>query len=691
MISLIVPTSRSSESMFNESLARRRCAATHVDVELVSMPWTSLHEPSLGLGILSAVLTQAGLSAGVRHLNLSLLRYMRAGTYGAIADTFALNDFLFTGVLDPVMSTRQWGWLRSKAAGLVASGRLNSVAGDPMSVDVVIDKLLDLRGNQIPAWLDEQAELLARSSAPLVGFTCMFDQTIASVALAQMVKERAPDKLIGLGGYAVRQPTATAVLDAFEWIDAVCIGEGETTVVGLARAAAGEVPLAQVPGLAYRRPEDGAVSSSVAAPIANLADAPTPDYDDFYLDVADLAATELVDITTSWLPVENSRGCWWGEIRHCVFCGINDEDLKYRTKPAAVALRTMDDLAARYGVRAFRFSDYILPRSYFTTLLPQLVAQGAPYRLVAEIKANVNGSDFALMADAGFLQVQPGIESFSSAALTAMDKGTSAIQNAQTLLLGRANGIQVLWNLLYGFAADDGDDYEHMLETLSRLTHLDPPVTRLPVQVTRYAPMQADPGRFDIPVATYEPSYDLVFSAGFLAKSGFDLGSYCYYFARPFENSARLGRIYRRIESLVDGWSAAAARRRVSLEWQDIEGKVVVTDSRTDPAGYTVVLDDAQSQVLLALRTPRSVTGLIQHGLVLTPDQITAAIADLDRLRLVMRDGRRWLSLVLPADHNYRERGQTVAAQTASDSQALSIPAPQGLGKVVLPANTAAL
>lgn len=655
--------------MLDETLARAERTADTPDAELVSMPWTSLNEPSLGLGILSAVLTQAGFSSRVRHLNLSLLRYLRAETYAAIADGFALNDFLFAGVLDPVISTRQWGWLRPKAGSLVASGRLVSTAGDRMSIDDVVDSLLDLRNNKIPTWLDEQADVLAGSAARLVGFTCMFDQTIAAVALARMVKDRAPEKLIALGGYAIRQPTADALLNAFGWIDAVCTGEGEMTVVGLTLAAAGELSLAQVPGLAYREPGDGTVRSSPPAPMVDLGAAPTPNYDDFYLDVADLSTAEEVDIATTRLPVENSRGCWWGEIRHCVFCGIQDEDLKYRTKPAAVALATMDNLAARYGVRAFRFSDYILPRSYFTTLLPQLVERGAPYELTAEMKANVNTADFALMVAAGFVEVQPGIESFSSAALTAMDKGTSASQNAQTLLLGKAGGIPVHWNLLYGFPDDDADDYEQMLETLSRLTHLDPPATRLPVQVTRGAPLQVDPGRFGISVAAYEPSYDLVFSPEFLARAGFDLSKYCYYFVRPFENSVRLQRIYRRIEALVDGWRAVANHRDVSLEWRSVAGKIVVTDSRANPAGVTVVLDEAQSEVLLALRTRRNVSGLIRHGLGLDPGQVTAALEDLDRLRLVLRDGDRWLSLALPAPET---------APTAEGGDAMQRSAPNG-------------
>jgi ribosomal peptide maturation radical SAM protein 1 len=634
--------------MFDEKLARARRAARPTEVELVSMPWTALNEPSLGLGILSAVLAGAGFSARVRHLNLSFLRFLQVGTYTAIADSFALNDFLFTHVLDPVISTRQWGWLRAKAGDLVAGGRVVGPDG-PMSTDEVVDGLLDLRRNRIPAWLETQAGILAGSPARLIGFTCMFDQTIASVALARLIKERAPEKLVALGGYAVREPTGGAVLRAFPWVDAICTGEGETTVVELTRAAHGGATLERVPGLAYREPGGAGVRVNPPPPMTNLAAIPTPDFDDYYLDIADLAVTEQVEIDVPRLPVENSRGCWWGEIRHCVFCGIHDDDLGYRSKPAEAALRTMDELADRYGMRTFRFSDYIMPRSYFTTLLPELIARGAPYQLTTEMKANVNADDFGLLVKAGFAEVQPGIESFSSAALRAMDKGTSAAQNAQTLLLGKAAGVQVHWNLLYGFPGDDADDYEAMLDTLARLTHLDPPASRLLVQVTRYAPLQVDPGRFGIAVAPYEPCYDIIFSPTYLAETGFDLGEYCYYFARPFQNSVRLQRLYQRIDTLVDRWRRTALEREVVLEWRGDATRLVVTDSRTDPAGVEVMLGETESRLLLALRTPRTVTGLVRHGLDLTLQQIEAGLSTLDAHRLVLRDGSRWLSLVLPA------------------------------------------
>ena len=56
------------------------------------MPWTSLIEPSLGLGLLKAVLEREGIACRVRHENLRLLRRLRPNTYIALASNFALND-----------------------------------------------------------------------------------------------------------------------------------------------------------------------------------------------------------------------------------------------------------------------------------------------------------------------------------------------------------------------------------------------------------------------------------------------------------------------------------------------------------------------------------------------------------------------------------------------------------------------
>ena len=82
-------------------------AAPSPRVLLVSPPWTSLNEPSLGLGLLRAVLDRHGVASRVLHLNLFALDWLRGDTYDALADVYGLNDFLFSGILDPVVTPAQ--------------------------------------------------------------------------------------------------------------------------------------------------------------------------------------------------------------------------------------------------------------------------------------------------------------------------------------------------------------------------------------------------------------------------------------------------------------------------------------------------------------------------------------------------------------------------------------------------------
>ncbi len=191
-------------------------------VLLVSMPWTNLTEPSPALGLLAGVLEREGIRTRCLHLNLFMLQYLRAETYNELASIYSLNDFLFSRVLDPELTHSQLRRLRQKVGetlnrGVIDPRRFGGVQG-------FVDALLALRNEVIPSWLDSWATEIAEHPSSLVGFTCMFDQTIASLALASLVKAKAPWKTVALGGYAVQAPAAQMIIGSSEWIDAVCLG-----------------------------------------------------------------------------------------------------------------------------------------------------------------------------------------------------------------------------------------------------------------------------------------------------------------------------------------------------------------------------------------------------------------------------------------------------------------------------------
>ncbi|HWR40079.1 MAG TPA: RiPP maturation radical SAM C-methyltransferase [Patescibacteria group bacterium] len=610
-------------------------------VLLISMPWTALNEPNLGLGLLKAVLTRDNIPCRVLHLNLFLLQYLEPRTYHGLANVFALNDFLFSGVLDPQVTNLQQRRLRDKVRELRDQNivDLRKYGG----FEGTVNTLLHLRQTLFPQWLRAWADEIAQSDATLIGFSCMFDQTIPSLALAYLINRRDAGKLLALGGYGARAPGAQMILRSNPWIHAVCAGEGEPVVGGLARASAGELPLSQVPGIFFRDRRE--ICATVPPPQVNLNDNPNPDYDDFFADVERLSREHQVDVQPSCLPVENSRGCWWGAKNHCVFCGIHDEDLPYRERAPENTLRQIKELFEKHKMPAFRFADYIMPYGYFDTLLPQIIGMGSPFKIFAEIKANLDDEKFKKLQLAGVDEVQPGIESFSSPVLRYMNKGVTAMQNVYTLMLGLKYGVKVRYNLIYGFPDEDAGEYERMLAQLPRLLHCAPPMTCIPVQITRFSPMQTKPERFGIGCASASESYDMIFSRTYLRNSNFQLSDYCYYYQRPFENSFQLERIYADIGKLVMAWQRNAEEKKNWLYYEEKgSAGMVIHDRRREEK--ELVLDDLAAGLLKACAKPSLIPQLPANGETEAGPEVRDCIARLDELGLIFREGDWILSLV---------------------------------------------
>jgi hypothetical protein len=316
--------------------------------------------------------------------------------------------------------------------------------------------------------------------------------------------------------------------------------------------------------------------------------------------------------------------------------------LAYRSRDPKLVLETMAQLSERYGVYGMQFADYILPNGYFSTLLPDLAKAGSPYRIFAEVKSNLSEDRFAVLAAAGFKQLQPGIESFSSDALRKMRKGVTAAQNVYTLVAGRSRGIQILYNLLYGFPDDEVEEYERMASLIPRLAHLDPPVTCLPVQILRWAPLQANPEKFGIGSAAHEYSYEMVFSKQFLNETGFELDDFCYLFERPFENAPALDKVYHRIQALVERWRGVS---NTSWLYAVNEGdNLVICDKRAEDE-ITYRLGSVASKILASCGRIKSYDLLAQA----CPDihNLADILSELEERGLIFVDETRIVSLLV--------------------------------------------
>jgi ribosomal peptide maturation radical SAM protein 1 len=614
---------------FAHSAVRKKSGEPRV--ALVSLPWTVLSEPSLGLAVLKAQLLSEGIEARVMHLNLLLLRYMTSGAYNQIGASWGLNEFIFSGIVDNSESQRQIKALAERCL-LQTSAPSRLTFATPAELGKV---LIQLRHEIAPQYLALCAEEILAYDPTMVGFTCMFDQTIAAAALASLLKAERPDLLIVFGGYALEGPPGLEVLRAFPYVDAIAIGDGEPVIGALALASVGRLSLEDIPGLRLRSNPRGFTKQKF-----EIEDSPVPDYSDWFKDVATLEERDRVRVITKVLPVESSRGCWYGQKSHCIFCGIDEETLKYRQKSPSTVLNMLSVMRERYGVeRAFRFSDYILPQTYFRELLPRLAEMEPRYELHCELKANQNADRVQALADAGFAGVQPGIESFDSEVLRLMKKGVTGIQNVHFLKLGYTRRIQVHYNLLYGFTGERLEWYQKMVAQLPRLYHLAPPVSRTEVIVTRFAPMHETPGLFQIGAKLHHNQcYDVLFSDEFLERTGFSLDDYAYYFERYHKYDPQLKLLYQELLIVVQYWKNQLVSREVFLSYEAQKDQLLIRDARFDPL-REFTLDPVQSAVYLACdHSPRSMRSLVEE-LAFSPIQIAECIDQLDEARLVWREG----------------------------------------------------
>jgi ribosomal peptide maturation radical SAM protein 1 len=145
-------------------------------------------------------------------------------------------------------------------------------------------------------------------------------------------------------------------------------------------------------------------------------------------------------------------------------------------------------LVTRHNVHRANSADNILDHRYFQTLLPMLRDAGLGLQFVYEMKTNLTHGQVDLLLAAGLGAAQLGIETFSTPLLKLIGKGATAMHNLQALKWFSEAGIEVKWNLLYGFPGEAPAEYAALAALLPALYHLAPPMAVGRVRLDRFSP-----------------------------------------------------------------------------------------------------------------------------------------------------------------------------------------------------------
>jgi ribosomal peptide maturation radical SAM protein 1 len=630
-------------------------------VALINPPWSSVRAGSLALGILKRCLEREDIESNIFHFNLRFARMIGISVNEKVSNTHLVGEWLFAWTLFGDRGTgelknsyqdilREHRWLDGILEGIVPN--LSPRAREAFFTRAAHEI--------IPAFLNDCMESVPWEDYKIVGFSTTFSQNVPALALARLIKQRYPDKKIVFGGSNVEGPMGVGLINAFDCIDYVVSGEGEERFPQLARNILGGDGRTPIPGISMRINGD-VFPFKAPPPLIDLAkSSPVPDYHEYFDELKQLGLSKRI---VPKILFESARGCWWGQKAHCTFCGINDEVMRFRSKPAQMVLDEITTLASEYKTNNFEAVDYILDYNYYKTLLPKLKRRNWDVFFFYEMKANVTREQVQLLHDAGMRWVQPGIESLNSELLQLMRKGVSAIQNIQLLKWCNEYGIKVTWNQLYAIPGEKPRHFQSVLQAMKLITHLEPPDAVVPIQLQRFSPYFTDGPSFGIVNVKPSPYYDLIFPADRV-----NLKEVAYYF--DFKIIGLEGdpeEYITPVREFIERWRESFAAQKTFLVYAKGPGFLTVFDSRALSAGDNgagvrkYVLRGLLKKIHIFCDQARYFDAILQHvnkarkANPLANVEVQAALDELVKIGLLFREGNRYLTLATPIKPWMRE------------------------------------
>lgn len=613
-------------------------------VLIVNMPFSNLRWPNLGPSLLKAGLIRRGIDCEIAYFNFDFAERMGVDHYCWLADHFAFvlgGERLFAKCYFGNQLPADHRYFRDVL--LAADDEMTE--GDRRDYEATIE--------HVEPFLDHCMAAVDWSQCAVVGFAATFQQTMPSICLAQRIKQVRPEIKIVFGGAACEGEMGVELLRQFAEIDYVFLGEADLTfppvVEQILACRNVELPPGVVGRESLRSLTPGDRSDPTAcnhdlSMVHNLDELPYPDFDDYFARWASSPLREQID---PLLFYETSRGCWWGQKHQCKFCGLNGNSLAFRSKSPRRAVDELRYLVERHGVRKACSADNIFDHRYFDTFLPMLKEAKLTLGFVYELKSNLTREQVEKLLDAGLGAAQLGLETFITPVLKLAGKGANALQNLQTLKWFSEPGIEVKWNLLYGFPGEDPEDYAALARLLPLLYHLHPPIATGPVRMDRFAPYFENPAAYGMvcPRPNRAFGYTYPFSDEVLAQLA-------YYYEYDYADGRDPMGYVEPVLDAVEKWRQLHGSVTLRV-WDRPDGLLIVHDTRPCAKAFQHRMTGLDRALYLYCDTGRSLKKVLQFAAEhsgsqpVEPERIKRLLDQWIDDRLMIHVDGRYLSLAL--------------------------------------------
>jgi ribosomal peptide maturation radical SAM protein 1 len=564
------------------------------------MPFSPVIMPSLGVSTLKATLAARGIASDIYYGAFEFFRtYYADGQdpkaalfdYNFIASTTDLGNTFFADLL--------WGGSSEAQAAFEA---LIDVPHPLFGRDQVVEMI-----TRFKSYIVRGSELFERCLAArdwsrydIIGFSSTFSQNVASLIFARLLRERYPSLYIVFGGANCEGEMGEQLMRSFPQVDAVVRGEADFAFLEFVEALRARRSLSGVPGVIYREGSELRIGAP-PAPVTNMDSLPIPEFEDYLEQKPDLLKHRSVRGQFS-LPIETSRGCWWGAVKHCVFCGLNPTMMAFRAKSPARAIEEFRNLKVRYDARNVYAVDNIISRKYFKEVLPNIKDFGL--RIFYETKSNLSEAEIREFSRCGITEIQPGIESLSTETLDLMKKGVKGYQNIELLKWCATYDIGLTWFILYGFPGESVAPYLRDIDIIPRLHHLRAPKNPNAVTLDRYSPLFTQ--RNDYGIETIRPANRAhIYYRGLSEEERFRI---VYHFDMKLPQGDTVSRYRQRLWAACLEWGVQNLRGARFYQFEAGHTTLLI-DTRREPKAY--LLTGVGHRIHRVLRRARRVDWLL--------------------------------------------------------------------------------
>ena len=608
-------------------------------VALVTMPFTYSKFPSIQLGTLSALLKSQGIGVKTYHFNLLFAHKIGVPLYEILCEKRGLiGEWLFSSIL-----------FRNNPKHDQYPHLFKPVFEDTArEAGCSVGYLEEIAHSIAPQFLTWAMTAYDWNDYAVVGFTSTFDQNVASLTMAKLIKDLYPEIRIVFGGANFDGEMGLEHFRAFPWIDFVVVGEGEEVFPPLVKHILTGQEKNPPPGVVHRQNGDIRFEPHSKLFTEFQQNGP-PDYDDYFEQLKELESQGSTGLNRILL-YEGSRGCWWGEKHHCTFCGLNAQAMQFRAKSPEQVSQELDFLSSRYETTRFRMVDNIIDMKYIDNLFGKFAQAHFDLDVFMETKSNLTKRQIQTLAQGGVKCMQPGIESLSTAQLKEMDKGVSPLQNIQCLKWSRYYNIDISWNILLGFPQETDEDYRHQIDMIASLLHLQPPESTGKLWLERFSPYFMRPEDYGIRIIGPDPAYGYVYD-----ERQVDLNKIAYDF--EFESSWRVStELYEELVNRVDEWKTRYfSDHRPFLYYAKALSYVTVYEGRfgtptserfDQPGAFIIEFCNEMPRTFEQIRKTWQAEHALIHGENFLP--LKDVVSSLVKQRILHEEKGRYFTLALP-------------------------------------------